>query len=81
MKATMQFRTTLDQAGRIAGLAGELDATEAEVMRQLVDMALETPRLLSVLRQRITLGHAAALQAEVERRAAHERVLAAEDSL
>jgi len=40
--AAMQFRTTLDQAGRIAGLAGELGVSEAEVMRRLLDRALES---------------------------------------
>ena len=51
-KETAQFRTTLDQAGRVAGLAGELGWTEAEVYRELVNMSLETPYLIRELRKR-----------------------------
>jgi hypothetical protein len=39
--ATLQFRTTLDQAGRIAGLAGELEVSESEVLRLLLDQVLD----------------------------------------
>lgn len=46
----MNFRTTLEQAGRIAGLAGELDVTEAEVMRRLLDRALAQRDVLRSLR-------------------------------
>jgi hypothetical protein len=51
----MQFRTTLDQAGRIAGLAGELGTSEGEVMRRLIDRALEAGgrELLAELRLEI----------------------------
>lgn len=48
--ATLQFRTSLDQAGRIAGLAGELDESEAEILRRLVDWSLARPKLLQELR-------------------------------
>jgi hypothetical protein len=40
-RATLQTRTTLEQAGRIAGLAGELGVSEAEVTRRLIDLGLE----------------------------------------
>jgi hypothetical protein len=43
LSATLQFRTTLDQAGRVAGLAGELEIAESEVLRLLLDRALEGP--------------------------------------
>ncbi len=52
--ATLQFRTTLDQAGRVAGLAGELETTEADVLRRLLDRALDERGLLRSLRSEIT---------------------------
>jgi hypothetical protein len=52
LNATLQFRTTLDQAGRVAGLAGELEIAESEVLRMLLDRALDvkSTELLSALR-------------------------------
>jgi hypothetical protein len=52
-RASLQFRTTLDQAGRIAGLSGELDVSEAEILRDLVDEMLARPKLLEELRGRV----------------------------
>jgi len=48
--ASLEFRTTLDQAGRIAGLAGELDTSEAEVLRRMLDWSLTDPHVLGRLR-------------------------------
>jgi hypothetical protein len=47
--ASLEFRTTFDQAGRVAGLAGELEVSEAEVMRRLVNWALADPNVLGRL--------------------------------
>lgn len=38
--ATLQVRTSLDQAGHVAGIAGELETTESEVVRLLLARAL-----------------------------------------
>ncbi len=72
----LQFRATLDLAGRIAGLAGELDASESEVCRRLVERALEAGgrTLLEELRSEILAERQAEpteaeLQAQIE---AHE---------
>jgi hypothetical protein len=51
--ASLEFRTTLDQAGRIAGLAGELEASESEVLRRLLNWALLDPRVLPRLRKEL----------------------------
>ncbi len=61
--AVLEFRTTLDQAGRVAGLAGELQVSEAEVLRRLLDWSLAHPKVLGRLRGEL------ANQAEGERRA------------
>lgn len=39
--ATIQFRTSLDQAGQIAGLAGELEIPESDVVRRLLGWSLD----------------------------------------
>lgn len=39
--ATVQFRTSLDQAGQIAGLAGELEIPESDVVRRLIAWSLD----------------------------------------
>jgi hypothetical protein len=57
--ASLEFRTTFDQAGRVAGLAGELEVSEAEVMRRLLNWALADTNVLGRLR--------AELVAEAER--------------
>jgi nitrogen fixation protein FixH len=49
--AMMQFRTTLDQAGRIAGLAGELGIAESDVIRRLIDRALDQVPARQLLRE------------------------------
>jgi hypothetical protein len=64
--ATLQFRTTLDQAGRIAGLAGELETTESDVTRRLVDRALDRKDLLRSLRAEIHRERQEQEQAERE---------------
>lgn len=48
--ASLEFRTTLDQAGRIAGLAGELETSEAEVLRRMLNWTLSDPHVLGRLR-------------------------------
>jgi len=58
--ATLEFRTSLDQAGRIAGLAGELETSEAEVLRRMLNWTLSDPKVLGRLR--------AELQADVDER-------------
>jgi hypothetical protein len=60
----LEFRTTFDQAGRVAGLAGELEVSEAEVVRRLLNWAFaDHPDALARLRAEL------ANQAEGERRA------------
>jgi hypothetical protein len=61
--ASLEFRTTLDQAGRVAGLAGELEVSEAEVVRRLLNWSLAHPKVLG--RLAAELGD----QVEGERRA------------
>jgi len=69
--AGVQFRTTFDQAGQIAGLAGELGISESDVWRRLVSWALDrgSKQVLRELRREL-----ATEQAETERAIAeHER--------
>ena len=74
--AAMQFRTTLDQAGRIAGLAGELEVSEGEVMRRLIDRALEQGgrQLLNQLRREVERDRREPTNAEIERAIVEGRV-------
>jgi hypothetical protein len=51
--AMVQFRTSLDQAGQIAGLAGELDASESEVVRVLITRAIEAGDVLRYVRREL----------------------------
>jgi len=51
--SSLEFRTSLDQAGRIAGLAGELEVSEAEVLRRLLNWSLADPRTLARLRHEL----------------------------
>lgn len=69
--ATLQFRTTLDQAGRIAGLAGELGISESEVLRLLLDQVLDQKpaQLLRTLREELRAADVTRepTEAEIER--------------
>lgn len=69
--ASMQFRTTFEQAGRVAGLAGDLDVSEAEVIRRLMTWALDGKNVGARLRKEL----AAEERANVRRSRALEREL------
>ena len=47
--ATLQYRTTLAQAGWIAGLAGELEQSEAWIVRTLLERCQREPGILRAL--------------------------------
>ena len=66
-RATIQCRTTLDQAGQIAGLAGELDVTESEIMRRLLAHALEPGAGAVLKRLRGELAQEREAQREAQR--------------
>jgi hypothetical protein len=53
--AAVQFRTSLDQAGQVAGLAGELGISESDVWRRLAGWSLEagSKNVLTRLRREI----------------------------
>jgi len=70
----LQFRASLDQAGRVAGLAAELGISDSQVMRMLVDRALvgPAPQLLRELRATVA-EDARHLEDEIERHREHGR--------
>jgi hypothetical protein len=73
--ATLQFRTSLDQAGRVAGLAGELGVAESEVLRLLLDRALDAKSavLIRELRAELRGRQEPPTEAEIERAHAEGR--------